>query len=331
MREIIVTNCLTKYHRIKMDATYTAGSIVTMEPTALYGYIPTHWLAILFVVSCIFTLLTGIPALFFKYPNPGLGYLIVLGTLCQLVGHVCMAVSSFRPANLAPWGVQLFAFMFGKTFARFAALSTYHACFLRVAQSEEGHNLRKVYTDDWFIGGLASIAGLCFGYRLFYDLWQFGNLWTYYGETAQSPSMPTALSISLVSSDFVLLATTLCLIFRLVLVIIRTRQQTPWFRLTWMSGYHTILIIIPMILVIQDVYEIVRCFVLYRNEMLELFGNMGMTKSVLMLLACQYYELAYAWSQKRPVWLEKLECLVMEARQVKGEQRQKESDQPTEV
>lgn len=314
-----------------MDATYTAGFIVTMEPTTLYGYIPTHWLAILFVVSCMFTLLTGIPALFFKYPNHGLGHLIVLGTLCQLVGHVCMAVSSFQPTNLAAWGVQLFAFMFGKTFARVAVFSTYHACFRRVAPAGECHNSKNVCTDDWFLGGLASITGLCFGYRLFYDLWQFSNVWTYYGGTAQSPSMPAALSISLVSSDFVLLATTLCLISRLVLVIIRTRQQTPWFRLTWMSGYYTVLIVIPVFLVIQDVYDIVRCFALYRNEMLELFGNMGMTKSVLMLLACQYYEIAYAWSQKRPEWLEKLERLVVEVQQVEREQGQKESDQPTEV
>ena len=171
-----------------MDATYTAGFIVTMEPTTLYGYIPTHWLAILFVVSCMFTLLTGIPALFFKYPNHGLGHLIVLGTLCQLVGHVCMAVSSFQPTNLAAWGVQLFAFMFGKTFARVAVFSTYHACFRRVAPAGECHNSKNVVTDDWFLGGLASITGLCFGYRLFYDLWQFSNVWTYYGGTAQSPS-----------------------------------------------------------------------------------------------------------------------------------------------
>ena len=310
---------------------YTGGFIPTMEPTSLYGYVPTYWIAILFVLSCILTLLTGIPALFFKYPNAPLGTLIVLGTLSQLVGHVCMAVSSFQPTNLAPWGVQLFAFGLGKVFARFAALHTYHDCFRRVTRIDSGQNSKKVRTDDWFLCGLGSIAGLCFGYGLFYDLWLFSNIWNYYDGMVESPAMPMALSIVLTASNFLILATTLCLIIRLVLIVVRTRKQTPWFRLTWMSGYYSILLTIPVFLVLQDVYEIVRCFVSYRNEMLDLFGNMGMTKSILMLLACQYYELAYAWSQKRPLWLESLESLVMDARQMKGEEQQEEFDRRNEV
>jgi hypothetical protein len=307
------------------------GYVPTMEPITLYGYVPTHWIAILFVVSCIVTLSTAIPAMFFKYKNCPLGTLIVMGTLSQLVGHVCMGVSSFQPTNIAPWGVQLFAFQLGKAFARFAALDTYHKCFIRVRQTESSGNSKTACTDDWFLEGLASIAGLCFGYRYFYDICQLINMWDY--SPGQSTSMPPAFHIMLISLDFLLLTTTLCLLLRLVFIVVRTRKQTPWFRLTWMTGYYSILLIIPGILVIQDVYGIVRCFVSYRNEMLELFGDMGMTKSVLMLLSFQYYELTYAWSQERPKFMEKIELQVMRAFKIKvGEpQEEQESDSPHEV
>jgi hypothetical protein len=246
-----------------------------------------------------------------------------------------MAVSSFQPTNLASWGVQLFAFQFGKAFARFAAFDTYHKCFIRVTKTDSSGNSKRACTDDWFLGGLASIAGLCFGFRYFYDICQLINMWNYSdGLVGESISMPNVFNILLMSFSFLLLLTTLCLVLRLVFVAVRTRKQTPWFQLTWMTGYYSLLLyIIPAIFVIQDVYDIVRCFVPYRNEMLELWGDMGMTKSVLVFLCMQYYELAYAWSQRRPKFMETIELGVMKVFRINGEERpeEEETDRRNEV
>ena len=300
-----------------------------MEPTSLYGYVPTHWLAIFLGVSCIFTSMTGIPTLFFKYPNRALGTFVVLGTGFQLVGHVCMAVSSFQPTNQIPWALQLGAFQWGKCFARFAGFVAYYTCFNNLKHTGTSSEKKIWFKEQIFLTVISSVAGFCFGFRFFCLVDIMVDIWMKYKYGESGPLLFGRITLH--ACNFLLLTTTLCLLALLVFVVCRTRKQTLWFRLTWMTGYYFTLLMIPVFFLIQDVYDVVRSFVSYRNEMLDLFGDMGMTKSILVLLAFQYYELAYAWSQRetRPKWLESIKLQVREVFLMKGgEEALEQQEQP---
>jgi hypothetical protein len=103
-----------------------------------------------------------------------------------------------------------------------------------------------------------------------------------------------------------LLSASVLLAITLVYVILLSRKEVPWYRLTWMTGYYVTLQLIPFFIIAQDVYDLVKGVVSERSEMLELLLDMGMTKGILAMLGGQSYEIAYAWSQKHPKMLEKI-------------------------
>ena len=103
-----------------------------MDSTSLYGYVPTHWIAIFLASSCLFTLCTMIPTLFFRYRNITLGIFIVAGLIFQLAGHTSMAVSSFLPTNIPAWITQRLSFSVGKLCSRIAVCYVYYTGLCRI-------------------------------------------------------------------------------------------------------------------------------------------------------------------------------------------------------
>ena len=79
-----------------------------------------------------------------------------------------------------------------------------------------------------------------------------------------------------------------------------------------MLVYYVILQTVPFFILTQDIFDFVAALVSYRNEMVELLCDMGMTKMILVMLASQAYEIAQAWEEKRPKYIEKLEMRVKE-------------------
>jgi uncharacterized ion transporter superfamily protein YfcC len=111
----------------------------------------------------------------------------------------------------------------------------------------------------------------------------------------------------------------------LIHVILLSRTEVPWYRLTWMTGYYVTLQLVPFFIMSQDLYDLVKSFVSERNEMLEITFDMAITKSILMMLGSQSYEIASAWSRKPPKVLEKimlrLKDMFSRRRQQLGEQK----------
>ena len=292
-----------------------------MDSTTLYGYVPTHWIAILLASSCLFTLCTMIPALLFRYRNIPLGIFIIAGLIFQLAGHTSMALSSFRPTNIPAWSTQRLAFTMGKLCARIAVCYVYYTGLCRIPDGFPKIYTRNGRPEDEFRSSMSLyICGLtvcgflaCFIVRGFeIGLVLKGSLIIREGPIMMFTCMSSACIV----------LTTVGLGASVLTVISRTRKNIPWFRLTWMTGYYVTLQIVPVFLLTQDIYDIARCFFSYRNEMAELACDMGMTKSILIMLGGQTYEIAYSWSQKRPRALEKIELQVKKILEIRKQAKQ---------
>jgi hypothetical protein len=109
-----------------------------------------------------------------------------------------------------------------------------------------------------------------------------------------------------------ILISTLGLIAILIGVIHESEEEIPWYRLTWMSGYYFTLQLVPIFILTQDIYDLVKPLVSYRNEMVDLLCDMGMTKSIVMMLGSQSYEIAHSWCQERPEVISRIEARVKE-------------------
>ena len=282
-----------------------------MDSTSLYGYVPTHWIAISFASSCLFTLFTMIPALFFRYRNIALGIFIIAGLIFQLAGHTSMAVSSFLPTNIPAWITQRLAFGMGKLCARIAVCYVYYTGLCRIPNGFPNIKTRRVRPEDEFRSSMSSyVCGFTICGFLFRFIVQGIEIGSVVKGSLVFPEGPTMI-YSIASSACILLAT-VGLGASVVTVVSRTRKDIPWFRLTWMTGYYVTLQIVPVFLFMQDIYDLAKCLFLYRNEMVELACDIGITKSILMMLGGQTYEIAYSWSQKRPKTLEMIELQVKE-------------------
>lgn len=276
-----------------------------MDSNELYGYVPTHWMAILFALSYVVSICTMIPALFIHYRNFALGIFIVSGLIFQLTGHVSMAISAFIPKNVPAWASQYIAFTIGKFATRIAVGYVYYKC---VARIPNGFKCKKTITESrvrnplvFLIAAWSELAG--FVIRFVVQGFEIAAVITQKKWNGEK--------LSLISSLLVLLPTILLYLF-LANVVYRTRKEVPWFRLTWMTGYYASLLIVPIFLLVQDIFGVVTACVPYHIEMVKVLCDLGMTKSILMMLGGQSYEIAYSWSQKRPKMLEKIELQVKE-------------------
>jgi hypothetical protein len=266
-----------------------------MESTVPYGFIPTHWIQISLAISYVFTLASAIPTLFFQYRNFTLGILIVIALLFQLAGHTSMAVSAFLPENLPTWAVHYTTFALGKCAARVVVFYAYYTCFRRL-----GHSSQDSFR--YSIVPAMVTCGLSFLFRFLI----IGFDVAFHLKGLPMDSQP------FVEPSVLILISSLGLIAGLIHVILETRMETPWYRLTWMTGYYTTLQIIPIFILTQDIYDVVKPFFSYRNEMVELLCDMGMTKSILILLGGQSYEIASAWCQERPNAIVMIEARIKE-------------------
>lgn len=276
-----------------------------MDSTRLYGYDPTHWLAILFAVYCFFTLCAMTFVLFIRHRNVALGMLVTVGLLFQLTGHVSVAVSSFTHNNFSAWATQRVAFTLGKITARVLVMYVYYTCFLRI-MAKKKHIL--------MLFPLMGLAGAGFIIRSIGLGFEISSL---IGNVTVDRIM-VILPAALLFSASALLA------MMLIYVILRSRTEVPWYRPTWMTGYYVTLQLVPFFIMAQDLYDFSKGFVSERNEMLELTFDMGMTKSILAMLGGQSYEVALAWSQKPPKPLEKI---VFQLNKIFGRRRQSSSEQ----
>ena len=278
-----------------------------MDSTLLYGYVPTHWIAILFGLSYVFSICTMIPALFIHYRNIALGVFVVAGLLFQLTGHVSMTVSAFLPTAFPAWATQHFAFTAGKLATRIAVFYVYYSCFSRIPYAFVGISYPRIRNNDncLVLIMVPVIAGVGFTCRFIAQGFEIASLLK---DVERDANVDTLLQLAASSC----LYTTILLYAFLLFVIIRSRKDIPWLRLTWMTGYYVTLQIIPIFLLTQDIFDLVRSIVPYHNEMVELLCDLGMTKSILLMLGGQSYEIAYSWSQKRLKALEKIELQVKE-------------------
>ena len=263
-----------------------------MDSTALYGYVPTHWLSILFAVSCVASLATIIPLL--RNRNVILMSLLTAGLLLQLAGHTSVAVSGFLPENIPSWAVQLVVFALGKFIARAAVFYTYYVCVRRLIKKG---NIRRCLASLLGAAIILEVIGLApkvvaISFEIF--------------RMQSEKFMESSWIFAAIQS---LAATVLILIF-LVGLTVKTRKEIPWFQVSRMMGYYITLQILPVFLLTQNIYDMVRIFVPRRYEIVELLCDMGMTKTILIMVGGQCYEVAHAWSQSRPKALATIENLV---------------------
>ena len=269
-----------------------------MDPTITtpYGYVPTLWFAIVFDLSIVLSIATLIPLLYKR--NIALCILAIAGLVFQFVGHTGMAVSAQLPASIPPWIVQRLAFALGKLSARVVVMYAYYACFSRISDiksSRRVYNFHVVIYGFWISAFIARFVGISLEIAALL--------------TDVSSAVSTIVSVA---SSGVLVATTLGFSMLLVWVITKSRKDVPWHQLTWMLVYYVILQTVPFFILTQDIFDFVAALVSYRNEMVELLCDMGMTKMILVMLASQAYEIAQAWEEKRPKYIEKLEMRVKE-------------------
>jgi hypothetical protein len=267
-----------------------------MESILPYGYTPTHWIQISLCISCLLALASTLPSLFFVYRNITLGILIVIALLFQLAGHTSMAVSSFLPHSLPAWTVHYITFAFSKFTARVVVFYTYYTCFRRLARSSSQDSFQ------YRLVPVMVVAGVSFLHR--FIMIGFDIAIHFNGSQMDSQY--------LVIPSVIILISTLGMIAVLICVIRETSMEIPWYRLTWMTGYYAVLQIIPISILTQDIYDLVRPFFASRNEMVELLCDMGMTKSILILLGGQSYEIASAWCQERPHSIAMIEARIKE-------------------
>ena len=250
-----------------------------MDSTTLYGYVPTPWIQICFAVSCFLTVFTAIPS-FVKYGNVGLGTLVTLGLVFQFAGHVGMAISAHRPDNILAWAIQLLSFYCGRVFSSLAIAHSFGSLvdrhypypMLSRPTPETGRQSQKrVVQGNTFIFFASAIILLTpFQVLLLLD-------------RIVLVTDPSNTSVGILASPYIdgiftaVIAVAFCLFMTLVLVLLvrQTREDVPWFRLSWMSGYYIGLMIVPIFLLSQGVFLLVKAIVLdYHNEMVEVVFDM---------------------------------------------------------
>jgi hypothetical protein len=285
-----------------------------MDSTALYGYVPTAWIQICFAVSCLLAVFTTIPS-FVKYRNVGLGILVTLGLLGQLGGHVAMAVSAHMPENIPAWTIQFVAFYLGRVFSSlavahaFGRLADRHIPYATLNRSatETGRQsrIRLAQPNTFLFFASALILLIPFQVLLLTDRIIM----------VINPSDP---NVGILANPYVAgifasaIAVCFCLFMVVALVVLvrQTHQAVPWFRVSWMSGYYIGLMTVPVFLLSQGIFLLVKTIVLdYHNEMVELVFDMGMTKAILVFLSIQTYEMAKAWNENPPKELAELVTL----------------------
>jgi hypothetical protein len=279
--------------------------LVVMDSNKLYGYVPTHSIAILFALSYVVSICTMIPALFIHYRNFALGIFIVSALGFQLTGHVSTAISAFIPENVPAWATQYIAFTIGKFATRITVGYVYYTCVARISN---GFKCKKTIPGSrarnplvFLIAAWLGLAGFVIRFvALGFEIAAVITQKDWNGN-----------KLSFISSLLILLPTILLYLF-LADVVYRTRKEVPWFRLTWMTGYYASLLIVPIFLLVQDVFGVVTACVPCHVEMVKVLCDLCMTKGILMMLGGQSYEIAYSWSQKRPKMLERIELQVKE-------------------
>ena len=223
----------------------------------------------------------------------------------QLMGHISMSVSSFMPENMTAWRIQLVTFTLGKMVTRGAVYYTYYTAFRRMATTQS----QQDKPPQWHT-------------RLFYPMFLYGVAFILdiISMVFQLIS-PRSTPLPLVSS-ILLLISSVTLNGQLDAVVMSTKKDIPWCKINWMMGYYWTLRIIPAFLYIQDISAVVVAAQGgWAGEAVVLGTNLGMTKSILMLLSSQTYEMALSWSQERPKWVQKIENLYQEYKDFKDIQR----------
>jgi len=208
-----------------------------------------------------------------------------------------MSVSSFQLDNIAAWKSHLVSFALGKIATRLAVYYVYYTTFRRMtavsSQKDKHRNWHHILLNN---------SAQLFGVASILDL-------VYLGKTLASPAGQLQSPLPLISSILILIAT-VNLSRLLVAIIYETKPDIPWYRLTWMSGYYWTLQVVPLLLSVQDIAAVVIAAKGGRTVELVVFGtNLGITKSVLMLLGGQTFEMAVALSKERPAFIKKLEEL----------------------
>lgn len=232
--------------------------------------------------------------------------------LFQLTGHISMSVSSFQPDNIPAWKSHLVSFTLGKIATRLAVYYVYYTTFRRIttvsSQKDKHRNWHHIllnYSAQLF--GVASILNLVY----------LGKIIAFPAGQLQSP-------LPLISSIIILIAT-VNFIRLLGDIICETKPDIPWYKLTWMSGYYWSIQLVPLLLSVQDIAAVVIAAKGGRTEELVVFGtNLGMTKSILMLLGGQTYEMAVAFSQERPGFMKKLEDLYNAYKEIRESESSKQ-------
>jgi hypothetical protein len=267
-----------------------------MDSILPYGYVPTHWIQILFCISYIIALATVIPVMFFQYRNITLGVLIIIAFIFQLTGHTSMAVSAFLPGNLPTWAVQHISFAVGKFAARFIVGYSYYTCFRRIAATP---------TQNAFHFRLVPVmvaTAVSFIHRFLIIGFEIAYLFKGLKIDPQYLVIPT----------IIILISTLGLIAVLIDVVYESKEEIPWYRLAWMTGYYFTLQLVPIFILTQDIYDLVKPLVSYRIEMVDLLCDMGMTNLIVMMLGSQSYEIAHSWCQERPEAIARIEARIKE-------------------
>ena len=276
-----------------------------MDSTSLYGYVPLSWISIFFAVSYLLSISTTIPICFKNYKNYTLGTFLTLAMLFQLTGHISMSVSSFQPHNISAWKSHLISFTLGKIATRLTVYYVYYTAFRRMtAVSNQKDNHRNWHHI------LLNYSAQLFGVASILDL-------VYLGKTLASPVGQPQSPLPLISSILILIAT-VNLILLLGDIIYETKSDIPWYKLTWMSGHYWALQLVPLLLSVQDIAAVVIAAKGGRTVELVVFGtNLGITKSVLILLGGQTYEMAVTLSKERPGFIKKLEELYNAYKEIK--------------
>jgi hypothetical protein len=236
------------------------------------------------------------PPLLKRKRNVGLGAIIATGIILQLIGHTSMAVSSRLPDNFAAWTMHRLTFEFGKIFARGAVWHTYHSLFQRINATHTDKCSLFSVCIIWcliFLGGRVGIIG--------YEIEEYTVL-------SESPDiMTTNWMIALSALNFLV---NLCFCVHLIWIIVQTRKESetraavPWHQCSWMLGYYTMLQIVPILILVQDIYGLVRALTTSRTEMVEMACEMSMTKMIFLVVGPGAYEVSVALSETGPKRLE---------------------------
>jgi len=271
-----------------------------MDSTTLYGYVPTGWFNICFAATSLCAVFTTIPSLFkAKYRNIGLGFLLLVSVLFQVMGHVSMIISAYKPTSIPAWIVQFLAFGMGRAFSRLAACRVYGKMVNKLAPGiAVKAQLKDREEKEPCTGAWLAILPVS---SSIWVVWLWADRIVKVVHRGHAGIIKDGQSGAVMIMGVFPMVTTVIVISFLIATIWTTRTTLPWFRLTWRSGYFSTLMITPAFLLAQDIFILIKQINTdYHNEMMDLVFDMGITKVVLTLLGCQTYEMANAWNENPP-------------------------------